>query len=326
MTSGFEQQDSGFFVKERPWHDFGTVIPNAPSIEEGIKLAGMDWEVRLDELYTPDGIKVKNKAAFREIEGEKQILGVVGENYTPLQNMDAFKWFEPFVQSKMVSLETAGTLFNGKKVFILAKLNQDDLEIVKDDIVERYILLSNSHDGSSCVRVGFTPIRVVCNNTLKMAEEDDASKLIRVRHTNKVNLNLDELRSVMDLVNANFMTTKEHFRLLAYTSINQEDLKKYVNNVFSSRKLETIIDEYDEKNAIEIERKRLIARIEEIHESDTARGTMWGAYNSVSAYLQHYKGTEKTTQESRYNQLWFGEGDRINKKALVKALEFANKV
>jgi phage/plasmid-like protein (TIGR03299 family) len=326
MAHGFEDNNSFFSVKKRPWHKFGTVVEEAPSIEEGIKLAGLNWNVELDDLYTPDNIKVPSKAAYRMLNDKKHILGVVGSNYRPLQNVEAFDWFQPYLESGLVSLETAGCLFSGKKVFILAKIKDANLQVCEGDEVERFILLSNSHDGTTSARVGFTPVRAVCNNTLKMAEEHELSQLIRVRHTTKILDNLQELRNIMDLVNINFKTTVEHYKCLYYTDINSADLENYVQQVFSTKSLDKMFEstEEDEKEQIEQARTRLLNRVEEIFELDPARGTLWGAYNAAQGYIQHVRGTEKTSEDSRYQNLWFGDGDRLNRKALSVALSLVD--
>ena len=120
------------------------------------------------------------------------MLGVVGPRYTILQNQDAFKWFQPFLEAKEAALHTAGSLRGGSRIWVLAKLNREPLVIAQGDEVEKYLLLSHSHDGSLAVRVGFTPIRVVCQNTLSMAHNADASKLIRFKHTKDIHENLAE--------------------------------------------------------------------------------------------------------------------------------------
>ena len=136
------------------------------------------------------------------------------------------RWFQPFLDAKEAALHTAGSLRNGSRIWVLAKLNRDPLVIAQGDEVEKFILLSHGHDGSLAVRVGFTPVRVVCQNTLAMAHGSDASKLIRVKHTKDVHENLANIREVMDLANAEFEATAEQYRLLARKSINQADLRK----------------------------------------------------------------------------------------------------
>ena len=143
-------------------------------------MAGLDWTVSKRTLKTEDGVIIDSKAIMRDDINTQ--LGITSDSYTPLQNTEAFKFFEPFIENDLATLETAGSLFNGRIVFILAKINSGNMVIQKGDEVEKYILLSNSHTGGQAVRVGYTPIRVVCNNTLSYAESSSKSNLIRVHH------------------------------------------------------------------------------------------------------------------------------------------------
>lgn len=319
MAHGLLENDTMFSVKEKPWHKLGTVVENAPTVKEAIKLAGLDWKVELKAIQTDeDGEEAtkitSHKAVVRE--DTKDVLGVVGSSYHPLQNTEAFDWFEPFVENELAILETAGSLFNGKRVWILAKTKKE-AEVVNGDKVEGYILLSNSHDGSNAVRVGFTPIRVVCNNTLSYAEGHKLSQLIRVRHTQSVVENLQLVRDVMDTVNMQFISTIEQYKELAKRDVSVEDLKSYVRQVFSSQKLEQIIRDYEarEKAEIEKERKRLIERVEEIFELEPARKT-WNMYNAVNSYLNHDRCRNS---ELRLNSIWFGDSKVLDRKAFELA-------
>ena len=316
MAHGILENDTMFSVKERPWHGLGTVVENAPSIKEAIKLAGLDWNVELRPLCTNENESIaitSHQAVVKE--DTTSVLGIVGNQYKPLQNSEAFEFFEPFIDNDMATLETAGSLFNGKKVFILAKINCGFSDVAQDDFIENFVLLSNSHDGSQAIRVGFTPIRVVCNNTLSSAISSDASKLIRVRHMGNVVSNLEDLRETMDLVNKQFLATVEQYRELTKKDINSNDLRKYIKQCFSWKPLEQMIKEYDEHIEIEETRSKLINRIEEIFELEPAH-KVWNAYNAVNSYLNHERGK---TLESRYNSTWFG----VNKKCDMNALKLA---
>lgn len=319
MAHGILENDNLFSVGQRPWHGLGTVLENAPTIEEGIKLAGLDWTISLRPIVSSDEDEISlqtHKIVVRE--DIKQPLGIVGSNYKVLQNSEAFNFFEPFIENELATLETAGSLFNGKKVFVLAKIKSDNMEIDKNDEVEKYILLSNAHDGTQALRVGFVPIRVVCNNTLSMAIGSQDSKLIRLTHKGNIVQTLSELRETMDLVNKQFMATEEQFRALAKKQVNLADLQKYVNQVFSVKKLEDIINDYEEKQEIEEGRKRLLARVEEIFELEPVHNA-WTMYNSVNYYLNHERGKNL---ENRYNSMWFGHSKRIDNKALQLALRY----
>lgn len=316
MAHGILENDTMFSVKQRPWHGLGTVVQQAPSIKEAIKLAGLDWQVELKPLQTTDESPLAittHKAVIRT--DNNSVLGIVGNQYKPLQNTEAFDFFEPIIESGNATLETAGSLLNGKRIFILANTNAK-ADVVKDDTVESFILLSNGHDGYCSVRVGFTPIRVVCNNTLTAAHESDLSRLIRVKHSSSVVENLQLIQGIMDTVNNEFHSTIEQYKELSKKQINQHDLKKYVKQVFSVQKLENIITEYEEKQQIENFRSKLMERVEEYFELEPAH-TVWNAYNAVNSYLNHDRGR---TLESRYNSTWFGDNKALDRKALKLAV------
>jgi phage/plasmid-like protein (TIGR03299 family) len=305
------------YVGNAPWHNLGQRFVTAPTLDEAIVAAGLDWKVGLKPLYTANGDligeEVDHQASFRESDG--RILGVVGPSYHPLQNNEAFKFFEPFIDSGLATIETAGSLRNGQRVFILAKIASDDSVIVKqsDDRVAKYVLLSNSHDGTLAVRVGFTPIRVVCNNTMTLAHSDKASKLIRLRHSSNIVQNLENIREIMNLANSEFEATADSFRFLASKEINSVDLAKYVKIVFG-------------KPGQETGGERILGKIIPLFEkgrgNDMAgvKGTYWAAYNAVNEYLQYERGND---DHNRLNSMWFGDSATLNKKALETALVLA---
>jgi phage/plasmid-like protein (TIGR03299 family) len=306
-----------FSVKLTPWHNLGVVIHDAPSIEEGIKLAGADWQVDTQPLYLDSGAKVDSaKAVVRST--DKSVLGVVGKNYTPLQNVDAFNWFQPFIDSKECSLETAGSLSMGRKVWILAKINRPNAEIVKGDEVCKFLMLSNSHDGTQAVRAGLTGIRVVCANTLAEAHKSSASSLLRVRHTSKVKDNLDLVRETINAIDGQFEATAEQYRVLARKKINQADLKKYVKILIDC---ENDKDEDMSTRSLNI-MKDIIGRCENGLGNNTpaVSGTWWATYNGYSEYLNYDYGRNAN---NRLDALWFGQSFNKNKKALDLALEMA---
>jgi phage/plasmid-like protein (TIGR03299 family) len=223
--------ESLMYVGATPWHSLGVKLDAPPTATEAIKLAGLDWSVGLKALQTVDGaIPVDHKATYRLSDG--RILGVVGPQYHPIQNSEAFDWFNPFLESGEASIETAGSLRDGQRVWVLAKLNRSPSVIVPGDEVQKFILLANSHDGTFTGRVGFTPIRVVCANTLSMATEEGTSQLLRVRHTKGAKKALDKIREIMNLANASFEATAAQYRQLAAHQVEPGDLEKYVKLVF----------------------------------------------------------------------------------------------
>lgn len=344
-----------FSVKETPWHGIGIVISEAPSIAEGIKLAGLAWDTNVETVYRQvegeDG-KVSLMAqdefcrAFVRSDNKKT-LGIVGPNTHPLQNTKAFEFFEPFVAAKEASLETAGSLDEGRKVWVMAKINRDNSVIVKGDEVAKFVLLSNSHDGTTAVRVGFTPIRVVCANTLAMAHKDKASKLLRVRHSKKVADNLELIQEAMNLANEEFEATAEQFRFLASRQINAADLRNFVKIVFdmelddsklstrSNNIIREIVSKHDNKQMLikqltaqqQVATTTALAIVEKNMEEGrgtenaASRGTWWTAYNALNEYLNYDRGH---TRDTRLNSLWFGQNGTTNNEALQIAIKLAN--
>jgi phage/plasmid-like protein (TIGR03299 family) len=291
-----------------PWHGLGTPLTDEDIYDwqRACSKAGLDWEAELVPLVTADThTQVAQRAVRRK--SDSRILGAVGPRYTILQNRAAFQWFQPFLNAKEAALHTAGSLCQGRRVWVLAKLHRDPLIIAPGDEVEKFILLSHSHDGSLAVRVGFTPVRVVCANTLAMAHGSAASQLIRCKHTRDIHHNLDNIRATMNLANQEFEATAEQYRLLARRSINQADLHKYVKQVLQVG--ESVVDQ-------------VIALCESGKGNNllAVRGTYWSAYNGVTEWLSYQRGR---SPGNRLNSLWFGDGAALNRRALETAVAMA---
>jgi phage/plasmid-like protein (TIGR03299 family) len=311
------QVETMFYVKETPWHGLGTKLDGSPLLSQAIDASGLDWDVGLKRLVTVDGESVAANATYRKSDGS--ILGVVGPRYLPLQNRDAFNWFQPFIDSGLASLHTAGSLFNGKKVWVLAEIQREQSEIVPGDSVAKFILLSNSHDGSTAIRVGFTPIRVVCANTLAAAHSKLTSKLIRIRHTVSSKINLEMLRSIMDVINSEFEATAEQYRFLASRNFNKKDIAAYVKRVLGVSTSEDLEIPTRTKNIMDEIMSKIEGGIGQ--ENPSVTGTWWAAYNGVTEYLSYSKGRNA---QNRIDSLWFGPAGNQNYRALELALEFSN--
>jgi len=301
-----------FYVKETPWHGLGNRLESAPTIDDAIVAAGLDWSVGLQDLFTASGVSVPARATIRETDGS--ILGVVGPRYVPLQNAAAFDWFQPFIDSGEVNLHTAGSLHCGAKVWVLAELNRDRSQIVAGDEVSKFLLLSNSHDGTTAIRVGFTPIRVVCANTLAAAHCNTVSKLLRVRHTRKQVMNLEKIREIVNTANAEFEATADQYRVLASRQVNGADLRKYVKILLD---VEGTADN-DLPTRTQNILTDIIGRMDSpLQSMQGVYGTWWGAYNAYNEYLNYSRGRNS---DNRMDSLWFGTGATDNRKALDLAL------
>ena len=154
-----------FYTRTKPWHGLGTMVEKAPTSEAALELAGLDWQVVQKKLVTDGGIEVPGfKANLRET--DNQVLGVVSDRYKVVQNADAFSFTDALL-GEGVTYETAGSLQNGRRTWILAKL--PTRYIISGDEITPYLVFMNSHDGSGSIKAAMTPIRVVCQNTLNLA-------------------------------------------------------------------------------------------------------------------------------------------------------------
>lgn len=308
--------ESMMYVGKTPWHGLGVAIPDDKrvNIREAIVAANLDWQVELRRIYT-ENQEGQAKAGVLDHfavcrTSDNAFFGIVGPDYVPLQNQDALKWFQPFLDAEEATIETAGSLKGGRQVWALAKIRAGNKDVGKEDPVAHYILLSNAHDGSVSVRVGFTPIRVVCNNTLSLAHDSKASQLLRVRHTSGLHENLELVREIMDTARKEFSATVEQYRMLHKRGIDARGLERYVRVVFSLP---------DDKGGRELI-PNIIYLFENGRGSKKAGKTYWGAYNAVTEYLNYFRGK---TQDNTLSSLWFGEATHINRQALETALKMA---
>lgn len=336
MSHEFE---SGFFVRSKAWHGLGTVLADAPDTAEGLQLAGLDWDVRLEPVYAHvdvDGFGTEevelpdNFAVCRDKDDATEALAVVGSKYTPLQNSDAFAWFDPILHEGNAKLEAAGSLKGGRVVWVLARIG-DDGEVTPGDPVSPYLLLSNSHDGSRAVGVQFTPIRVVCWNTLSYAHGLSEGKDIQIRHTSNVHKTLLAVRDLLDLSHRTFSVTLEEYRAMQARQLTAQGLDLYLREVFATdavlaaameAQLEHGEAPRDVAYAESLPKPRSLERTVELFETgpgfETAGKTVFGAYQAVTHYVDH--GRARNTDNALHAS-WFGTGQAVRNRAHSKALE-----
>ncbi len=183
-----------FYVREAPWHGLGNRVEHALSSEEALKEAGLDWKVVQKPIQTEDLMEILGyKANIRA--SDQRVLGVVTDRYKIVQNHDAFAFTDELL-SEGVRYETAGSLQNGKKVWLLAKLPEN--YIISGDRISPYLVFFNSHDGSGSIKVAMTPIRVVCQNTLNLALSN-AKRIWTTIHAGDIKSKLDEAKKTLQL-------------------------------------------------------------------------------------------------------------------------------
>jgi phage/plasmid-like protein (TIGR03299 family) len=313
--------ETGFFVTEPAWHGLGTVLQDPPTIAEALTAAGLDWTVELQKLTRPDGQEVPSRAVVRSL--DQSLLGVVGPDYTPIQNSEALRCFQPLVDSGAVRLEAAGSLREGKRVWMLGQVLGSQTSVIKHDPVSQYVLFANAHDGTMSVHYGFTGVRVVCQNTLTAALSG-GSKLLRIRHTQGAPEALTAATAILDAARGEFAGTIKQLQFLASKGCDEATLKRYVREVFAIRpdQIVSIEPETDEPKLC----SRIVSKVVELAEAgrgtDVAgvRGTLWGAYNAITEYITHERGT---SQNIRVDSQWFGPGAQLAARALKVGLQLA---
>lgn len=218
--------------REVPWHGQGVSVEEAPTSADAIRLAGLDWKVEQKKIYTEEAQRIEGYwANVRDKDGKA--LGVVGERYEIVQNDEAFRFTDSLI-GEGVTYETAGSLRNGRTIWLLAKLPQK-YEILGDK-VDPFIVFTNTHDGTGAVRVAMTPVRVVCNNTLNFALQT-AKRTWSARHTGNMESKLEDAKNTLKFADEYMKAMNETFEDLYKIKLNEFQVRSLVNNIVP-------IDEY----------------------------------------------------------------------------------
>ena len=297
-------------VASSPWHNLGTELVNPATAREAIEAAGLNYTVvkmPLKEVVTlnhPDDVSDR-WATVRTDTGD--VLGIVGDSYEPIQNRDAFRFFDTLVGTDEAIYETAGVIGRGERIWILAKL-PGFIKVHGNDIVSKYLLLSNSHDGSSLVRVKLTPIRVVCNNTLTAALQGAGE--VHIRHTLNAAEDMKQAFTLLGLSNSLYEQLDAMFNRMALAKISDRQLLDYVKALVPDNE-----EEQDNARTRGI-RKAVLELYESGQGAALSRGTVWGAFNCVTEYTDHEMEGNPTT---RLESIWFGRGEQLKLKAFELA-------
>ena len=211
-----------FSVREKPWHGLGTIVAEAPSSSEALRLAGLDWEVEQQAIFTKSGVVEGFKANVRST--DKKALGVVSDRYKIIQNKDAFAFTDKLLGAG-VRYETAGSLQGGKKIWLLATLPKE--YIIAGERISPYLVFSNTHDGSGAVRVAITPIRVVCNNTLNLAL-NTATRSFSMVHTGDIGGKVNEAKQTLFMADQYMENLGREFERLRKVKVTDQQVKEYI--------------------------------------------------------------------------------------------------
>lgn len=310
MAHEIEDNDSLFNTGFVPWHGLGTVLEEAPeTIKAALDASGLGWWVNKEPMFLKDGTEVEGHFCTRRKDDDSQ-LGVVGSDYTVLQNEDAFDWFEPMVDSGMIQIVSAGSLRGGKRVWVQAEVvgaaeSVRKLDGGKDDIVRQHLLIAHAHDGSMNVRGDFCGTRAVCANTLRMAQSE-GGELFRIRHTKSVHQRLDYQRQVVETHIDAFHKAMGIARKMARTPVEAEELVQFVADVFRPETEDALDNRIEQIMPLFAEGKGNVGE------------SVWDLYNGVTEFLNWHRGNDV---DSRINSLWFGEAANLNGRAWEAALK-----
>lgn len=331
---------SFFSVKEKAWHGLGQTVEDYPTSAEALKFAGLDYIVEKRKLFTYDNenqaadgnieIKIPEKEVpnyFATIRTDNEtILGVVGRDYEVVQNTDAFSFFDAIVDGDGIRYETAGALGKGERVFVTAKL-PDYIRVGNDDLIEQYLFLTTSHDGFGSITAAFTPIRILCNNTLNAALRN-CSNAIKIRHTANAKERLEEAHKLMGITNQLSIQLEGIFNQWAKIRITDSEVKKLIQMALVPNKevLQNIQAGKDDelstcfKNMTDAAFEYAITN--ETQQLETTKGSLFGAYNGVTGYFQNIR-TYKNDEAKLKSLLFGGTGQMRTQKAFNLCEHFA---
>lgn len=306
-------KDSIVWAGQTPWHRLGTQLPEAFSAAEALRHGGLDYTVTKVGLQTVDGAAVPNRYALRRTD-TGAVLGVCAGMYQPLQNRDAFAFFDGVFGKDKARYEVAGVLGDGERVWLLAKL-PGEFEAIKGDALNQYLLLTNGFDTNEPVRARFTPVRVVCQNTLSLALSKTASE-VRVQHIGNVKAKMDIAGNLLRAAGLYFDETKELFRGFAKYGMKQAEVSGYFAEVITGDRSANV-------NELHPVTRNRILKVQELNETGIGhdikgvRGTLWGAYNAVTEYVDHVR----TGEDLGY--IVDGGGAKLKQRAFEVAKEWA---
>ena len=212
-----------FYVRETPWHGLGTKVNEAPDSRTALTAAGLDWEVLQESIHMADGKPIGGyKVNVRNT--DRRVLGVVSDRYKIVQNREAFAFTDALL-GEGVRYETAGSLQEGKKVWLLAKLPHE--YIISGDRISPYLVFFNSHDGSGAIKAALTPIRVVCQNTLNLALSS-AKRSWSMIHTGDIRGKIEEARDTLLLAETYMDSLGKAFEELRGKKLTEKQVKEYI--------------------------------------------------------------------------------------------------
>lgn len=306
------------YAGQTPWHGLGERVSNDLTPSQMMQKAGVDWKVQEVESFIEFNgktMKTGQKSLVRETDGK--ILTNVGENWHPVQNEKAFDFFSEFVLSGDMEMHTAGSLKGGQYVWALAKV-KESFDVFGEDTVESYLLFSNPHVYGKSIDVRFTPVRVVCNNTLTMSLSRSAKNGVRIGH--RTEFDADSVKSTLGIAHEKFTKYKEMAEFLGSRKVTAESLIQYYNQVFPNTSRKETDKEVQKYEDLSRNAKICYDALEIQPGAEFAKGSWWQAFNSVTFVTDHVQGRNA---DNRLHSQWFGQNQARKVVAAEKAVEFA---
>ena len=304
------------YAGEVPWHGLGTAVSNDLTPQQIQEKAGLDWTVDKEVMVTGSGATVEGKKALVR-SSDKKVLDVVGDNWNPVQNSEAFEFFSEYVLAGDMEMHTAGSLKEGQLTWALAKV-KDSFTILGEDQVDSYLLFSNPHQYGKSIDVRFTPIRVVCNNTLTLSLGQKVANSVSLNH--RTAFNPDSVKETLGIAHEKFAEYKEAAEFLSSKRFTVESLVQYYSEVFPRTyqgKKEVTVQSVED---LTTNAKKAYEVLETQPGAEFGEGTWWQALNSVTYLTDHKMGREADT---RLTSAWFGANQSRKVKAVEKAVEYA---
>lgn len=300
------------YAGETPWHGLGVPVHNDLTPEQMLVKAGLDWTVDKVPSYVKIGkkeIATGQQALVRS--SDKSILSMVSDDWNPCQNHEAFEFFNDFIMEGNMEMHTAGSLKQGKNVWALAKV-KDSFEILGGDKVDSYLLFSNPHEYGRCIDIRFTPVRVVCNNTLTLSLAGKNDLMVRLNHRSKFDPNM--VKQTLGIAQTKMGTYKEMAEFLASRAYTTETVSNYLKEVFPSltTKKDASVMSRPAAQAFEV--------LETQPGAEFGKNTFWQAFNATTYVVDHVLGH---SQETRLQSAWYGDNRKRKLVALEKAVEYA---
>ena len=301
------------YAGEVPWHGLGKQVLPDLTPEQMLYEAGLDWSVeKIPAFAEVNGEKVAiNKSALVRSSDDK-VLDVVGDDWNPVQNAEAFGFFADFVSEGNMEMHTAGSLKGGQLVWALAKVKDESFELFGDDRVDSYLLFSNPHMYGKSIDVRFTPIRVVCNNTLTLSLGSGSKNSVKVSH--RTQFDAEQVKETMGIASFKMNEYKDAALLMASKRYTEDTKNEYLERVFP------VLGEAKRK-----ERSKGATGVLDILDTQPGaqygEGTFWQLFNGVTYYVDHEMGRNA---DNRMSAAWFGSGVKKKQDAINLALEYAS--